>query len=196
MSAYSRTIAEALSKGQYSNQVTRAFIDQLHKSSPLHDIGKVGIPDTILLKPGPLTPGEFAVMKTHSEIGGKTLRAGLDSSDAHGFLRMGMEIAYSHHERWDGQGYPDELAGTAIPLSARIVALADSYDALTSDRPYKQALPHSDAVRKLAADRGAHFDPAVVDAFLEIEGELRNIRRRVNSAVDQERDQASQGGIQ
>ena len=182
MSAYSLRLAEALSKGPYSTLVTREFIQQLHKSSPLHDIGKVGIPDTILLKPGPLTQEEFEIMKTHCAIGGDTLRTGITGgSDAQGFLRMGMEIAYSHHERWDGQGYPSRIATTAIPLAARIVALADSYDALTSDRPYKQATTHLEAVRRIAADRGSHFDPIVVDAFLDCQQEFSDIRQQVNS---------------
>ncbi len=185
MSAYSLRIAEALDKSVYSNQLTRAFVQQLYKSSPLHDIGKVGIPDTILLKPGPLTQREFEIMKTHSAIGGNTLRAGINSSDSHGFLRMGMEIAYAHHERWDGQGYPAKIGGLAIPLSARIVALADSYDALTSDRPYKIASSHPEAVRKIVADRGAHFDPVIVDAFLECRNDFLEIRRRVSGSSTQ-----------
>ena len=187
MAAYSRRIAVALRQGAYSTQVTRAFVEQLHKSSPLHDIGKVGIPDSILLKPGPLTREEFEVMKKHSEIGGDTLRSGINHAESYGFLEMGMEIAYGHHERWDGQGYPSRLQGTNIPLSARIVALADTYDALTSDRPYKDALPHTEAVRKIAVDRGAHFDPSIVDAFLECRDDFSAIQQDLGSDPEQRR---------
>ena len=121
-------------------------------------------------------------MKTHAAIGGDTLRAGIDSGDTHGFLRMGMEIAYSHHERWDGQGYPARIDGSAIPLSARIVALADTYDALTSDRPYKLASSHLEAVRRIVVDSGAHFDPEVVDAFLECRDDFPQIRQQIDSS--------------
>lgn len=175
IAAYSQRLATELARISPSIQLTRAFINQLHKSSPLHDIGKVGIPDAILLKPGPLSPTEFEIMKTHARIGGDTLRAGIEPGDQQSFLIMAMEIAYSHHERWDGCGYPDRLAGPAIPLAARIVALADSYDALTSDRPYKRAVPPEEAARRIVADSGAHFDPLIVDIFLRCRSDFERI---------------------
>ncbi len=167
IAAYSRRLAEAMDGGAYGD-LGEAFIEQIARSSPLHDIGKVGVPDLILRKPGPLTVEEREVMEEHTNIGGNTLRATLDRFESQGYLEMAMDIAYSHHERWDGTGYPLGLAGEAIPLAARIVALVDVYDALTSERPYKCALPHEQAIREIVADRGTHFDPIVVEAFLHV----------------------------
>ena len=181
IAAYSRRLAEELRAGAYAGRLSRAYIEQLAKSSPLHDIGKVGIPDSILCKPGPLSGDEFQLMKTHSTIGGDTLSSILDQFETHGFLTMAMEIAYSHHERWDGCGYPQGLEGEAIPLAARIVALVDSYDTLTSDRPYKRAVPHAEAVQRLAADRGKHFEPTIVDAFLACHADFEEIREEVST---------------
>lgn len=181
IAAYSRRLAEELWKGAYAGPLSRDYIEQLAKSSPLHDIGKVGIPDSILCKPGPLSTDEFRLMKTHSTIGGDTLRSVLDQFETHGFLIMAMEIAYSHHERWDGCGYPQGLEGEEIPLAARIVALVDSYDTLTSDRPYKTAVSHAEAVQRLAVDRGKHFEPAIVDAFLACHTDFEAIREQVSS---------------
>jgi putative two-component system response regulator len=142
----------------------------LRKSAPLHDIGKVGVPDAILLKPGRLTPDEFAVMKTHTTLGYEAIRKAenlLGDADA-SFLRLAREIAHTHQEKWDGSGYPQGLRGAAIPLSGRLMAVADVYDALTSRRVYKDAMPHADAVRIIRDGRGTHFDPALVDTFLTI----------------------------
>jgi len=179
IAAYSHRLAKELARSSPANQLTRAFIEQLHKSSPLHDIGKVGIPDAILLKPGPLSPAEFEIMKSHAKIGGDTLRAGIEPGDKQSFLIMAMEIAYGHHERWDGCGYPNGLAGSSIPLAARIVALADSYDALTSNRPYKRAVSPDEATRRIVADRGAHFDPLIVDTFLRCRSDFVEIFTRL-----------------
>ena len=184
MAAYSRRLAKELQKESFPREVDPAFIEQLYKSSPLHDIGKVGIPDSILLKPGPLTPDEIRIMQTHPTIGGDTLRSVIEQYEAHTFLRMGMEIAYSHHERWDGSGYPNGIAGEGIPLSARIVALADAYDTITSDRPYKKAFDHTEAVRRVLVDRELHFDPVVVDAFTDCHTELPEIRARLDPQSD------------
>jgi len=178
MAAYSRRLAEHLACGPYAGQIAEDFVDDLFKSSPLHDIGKVGIPDSILRKPGPLDEGERAVMRTHPKIGGDTLRKVIEKFRGNSFLTMGMEIAYHHHEHWSGGGYPHGLAGESIPLAARIVAVADAYDAITSERPYKASYEHGEAVRLIAVDRGRHFDPVVVDAFLACEGELTDIRSR------------------
>jgi putative two-component system response regulator len=180
MAAYSRRLAEELRGGRHSATVDDAFIEHLFRSSPLHDIGKVGIADSILRKPGALTPLEVAAMRTHTTIGGDTLRRVIESHQGHTFLLMGMEIAYSHHERWDGQGYPGGLAGRRIPLAARIVALADTYDALTSARPYKPAYDHDEAVRRIRADSGSHFDPDLVVAFERCEGDFAAIHRELH----------------
>lgn len=152
----------------YRQKMDQPKWTEIIKSSPLHDIGKVGIPDHILLKPGKLTAEEFEQMKRHPVIGRDALRAAearLGSGKS--FLGTAMEIAYSHHERWNGEGYPEGLSGSAIPLSARIMAVADVYDALISARVYKPALSHTAAIELIRAGRGRHFDPAVVDCFLE-----------------------------
>ncbi len=176
MAAYSRRLAEALRSSPYGRHVTPEFVEHLFKSSPLHDIGKVGIPDAILMKPGPLTPEEDCLMRTHTTIGGDTLRHVIELYSGRTFLTMGMEIAYAHHERWDGSGYPAGCAATDIPLAARIVALADAYDAITSERPYKQAHDHPEAIRRIRLDRDRHFDPVVVDAFLLCHGDFGRIQ--------------------
>lgn len=152
------------------------FVEQIHRSSQLHDIGKVAVPDAILLKQGPLSPEDQEVMQAHVTVGGDALRAVLERYDSPSFLSMAMDIAYSHHEKWDGTGYPQGLAGDAIPLAARIVAVADAYDALTSDRPYQDSVAHPEAVERIRRDRGSHFDPAVVDTFLSVEADIRRIR--------------------
>ena len=148
-------------------RLTPRQIDQLAKSAPLHDIGKVAIPDGILLKPGRLTPEEFTIMKTHALRGWELLHraAGRMGHGGSLFLHYGMQIARHHHEKWDGSGYPDGLAGTAIPLSARLMAVADVYDALISRRPYKDPMPAAEALAYIGAAAGQHFDPAVVRAL-------------------------------
>lgn len=157
----------------------------LFKTAPLHDIGKVGIPDRILLKPARLTPEEFEIMKTHCVLGRDAIehaeqRLGLDVE----FLDMAKEIAFSHHEKWDGSGYPEGLSGDDIPISARIMAVADVYDALISRRVYKDAMPHDLAVMEIKSGRSSHFDPDVVDAFLEISDEFKDIARRFADTED------------
>ncbi len=182
--AYSRRLAEAARERLGDALIDDDFLEDLSRSSPLHDIGKVAIPDAILRKPGRLTPEEVAIMQTHTTIGGDTLRQVLRSHRGPSFLEMAMEIAYHHHERWDGQGYPKRLGGDAIPLPARIVALVDAYDALTSVRPYKPAFGHEEAVRRILADRGSHFDPVLVDLFARIEPEFLDIRRSVDGRAN------------
>ncbi len=177
MPEYSRILAEGLRDGPYSGQVDDEFIEWVYKSSPLHDIGKVGIPDAILCKPGPLTPDELTIMRTHTTIGGDTLRSVLEKFSGLSFLTMAMQIAYSHHERWDGKGYPHGLQAEQIPLAARIVTVADAYDAITSRRPYKEPFDHPEAVRRIKIDRELHFDPVLVDVFLEREAELARVRQ-------------------
>ncbi|HEY1942021.1 MAG TPA: HD domain-containing phosphohydrolase [Roseiarcus sp.] len=154
VASYSRMIAEKLG---LSERECRS----VYMASPLHDIGKVAIPDGILLKPGKLDDGEREIIKTHAAIGARILS---DSNSE--LINLAAEIAESHHERWDGKGYPNGLAGEAIPLCARIVAIADVFDALTTERPYKKALPLGEALSVLEAERGRHFDPVCLDAFL------------------------------
>jgi len=163
---YSRILAEHLARqGPYTDHIDDRFLEDIFRSSALHDIGKVGIPDTILLKPGRLTPAEFEVMKRHSVIGAESLARTTDYTEHARFLSMAVVIARHHHEWFDGAGYPDGLAGTDIPLPARIVAVADVFDALTSKRVYKDAMSLEEAKSVIENEEGTHFDPAVVDAF-------------------------------
>ncbi len=154
-------------------------IESLYKLAPLHDIGKVGIPDYILRKQGKLTPEEYEIMKSHPTLGGEALAAAEASLPAPSrFLHIGREIAAGHHEKWDGSGYPKGLKGDEIPISARLMAVADVYDALICKRVYKAAFTHEEAVAFILEGRGKHFDPDVVDAFLSIEKEFRQIAER------------------
>lgn len=150
-------------------------VELLYKAAPLHDIGKIGVPDNVLLKPGPLTEQEFAIMQRHTELGAHVIGVIESKLGRNQFLRIAREVALSHHEKWDGAGYPRHLAGEQIPLSARLMAVADVYDALTSRRIYKPAFPHDKAVAIIREGRGSHFDPMVVEAFLDIEDEFRRI---------------------
>ena len=174
---YVRLFAEQLSLlPQYKDRLTAARISLLYKSAPLHDIGKVGVPDRILLKPGKLTEEEFIVMKRHTEYGRDAIIAAEQSlAGEDTFLSLAKEIAFGHHEKWDGSGYPQGLSGDAIPLSARLMALADVYDALISKRVYKPAFSHEKARGIILEGRGTHFDPQIVDAFLAVEDEVRRI---------------------
>jgi putative two-component system response regulator len=139
-------------------------VEVLRRAAPLHDIGKIGIPDTILLKRGPLTPEEFALMQSHARIGAEIL-----SGSEFAILNSAEQIAAAHHERWDGRGYPNGLAGAAIPLSARMVAVADVFDALTHERPYKDAWPLARAVEEIALLGGTQFDPEVARTFAALD---------------------------
>jgi len=165
------------------------IIDLLVKSAPLHDIGKVGIPDRILLKPGRFEPEEFEIMKRHTTLGRDAIMSAEESLELKlPFLAVAKEIAYSHQEKWDGSGYPEGLSGDDIPLSARIMAIADVYDALISRRIYKTAMPHEKAVSIIAEGKGSHFDPDMVDAFLEIADECLAIADRyIDSDADLEK---------
>jgi putative two-component system response regulator len=163
---YCRLLAEYLAtKPTYRHQIDRRFIDALVRSSPLHDIGKVGIPDRILLKPDRLTPDEYEIMKTHARIGGDILQSLIDQHQGQTFLEMGRDIAYYHHEKFDGSGYPFGMSGRDIPLPARILAVADVYDALTSKRVYKSAMDHNSAKTLVDEGIGRHFDPEIIEAF-------------------------------
>lgn len=186
--AYVQVMSQRLAQTQhYRNTVSEEQWTMIWKSAPLHDIGKVGIPDNILLKPGKLSTEEFEVMKRHPVIGRDALRAAEIRMGTEGsFLGVAKEIAYAHHERWDGSGYPQGLNGEAIPLSARLMALADVYDALISKRVYKPALPHAVAIDAIREGRGGHFDPSIVDCFLEDADEFRYIASRFSDDTDQE----------
>jgi putative two-component system response regulator len=161
---------------RYREYLTSETIDVLVKSAPLHDIGKVGIPDRILLKPGKLLPEEFEIMKTHTTIGRDAILAAEKKLDAStSFLRHARETACSHHEKWDGSGYPSGLSGDEIPVSARLMAVADVYDALTSKRVYKEAFSQEKAVSIIREGSGTHFDPDAVSTFLEIQDQFHAI---------------------
>jgi len=178
MREYCRVLAERLSHHpKYRNVIDADYINLIYRTSPLHDIGKVGIPDSVLLKSGPLTDGEFQAMKLHVRLGAETLEAAAEVQPDAEFLRMAGEIVWTHHERYDGSGYPRGLAGDDIPLCGRIVALADVYDALTSRRIYQNTLVHDLARAIIIESRGVQFDPDVVDAFLEAEHEFTNIQQ-------------------
>ncbi len=157
-----------------------ADIEELARSAPLHDIGKVAIPDAILLKRGPLDAAEWEVMKTHARQGGELLQLAADrlGERAGPFLRYAIEIASHHHEKWDGSGYPDGLAGAAIPLSARLMAVADVYDALISRRPYKEPMGHAEALALIAQGAGKHFDPRLVEGLMACEARIGEIARQ------------------
>ncbi len=187
---YTRILSEELAAidEEAAKRLDRAFIDELVKTSILHDIGKVAIPEGILFKPAKLSPEEFQVMQLHTRYGGQVLgqadqrlRSSLEVSTT--FLTVATQIALHHHERWDGLGYPDKLKGKDIPLPARIIAVADVYDALTSRRVYKPAWSHSQARDLIGASAGKHFDPAVVEAFKRREREFDEIRRAYSDEV-------------
>jgi adenylate cyclase len=173
---YIRLLAEYLKhQPRFRPFLDDETIDLLCKSAPLHDIGKVGVSDSILLKPGKLTDEEFEEMKRHTVYGRDTILAAERKLGDTSFLRVAREIAYTHHERWDGSGYPEGLRGEQIPVPGRLMALVDSYDALTSKRVYKAQIPHEKAVEIITGERGSHFDPEVVDAFLEVKERFREI---------------------
>ncbi|WP_159077415.1 HD-GYP domain-containing protein [Polynucleobacter rarus] len=165
---YVKLLAQRLqSSGTYLEQISNEYIEALFSSAPLHDIGKIGIPDSILLKKGPLTDEEWSIMKTHAFIGESVMdSAKMDIGAGSKVVEIAIKIAGGHHEKWDGSGYPRGLSGQVIPLEARIMALADMYDALVTERPYKKAWTHEKAMAEIISKRGNHFDPAVVDAFI------------------------------
>jgi len=160
---------------QFSVILTESYTTELYNTTPLHDIGKVGIPDHILLKPGKLTPEEFEVMKKHTTYGVEALRSLGHDSDSLSFIRTASEIVGAHHEKFNGTGYPKGLAGKEIPLSGRLMAIIDVYDALVSERVYKPAFTHEAALSILAEERNKHFDPDITDAFFKIESDIRSI---------------------
>jgi putative two-component system response regulator len=166
MSHYSAVVARSLG-------LNETVVESILYAAPMHDVGKIGIPDRILLKPGKLDPREWEIMKEHTTIGGRIL----EGSQA-GFIKLAQVIALTHHERWDGSGYPAGLKGTGIPQAGRITAIADVFDALTSKRPYKEAFPVDQSLAIIRSENGAHFDPQVVEAFFAVEQEILSIKER------------------
>lgn len=178
IAVYSTTLAAALRRNpNYKNQITLGFVSRIEISSALHDIGKVGIEDRILRKPDSLSDEERSLMQTHTTIGGACLRGIELRLGSSNFLQMAREIAFSHHERWDGAGYPEGLKGTEIPLAARIVAIADVYDALSTKRVYKEAYSHDRCVATIRQEAGTQFDPDLVEAWLAVEARFGEIAR-------------------
>jgi putative two-component system response regulator len=176
---YAQLLARRLmSVPRFAGRLDDRFVQLIYETSPLHDIGKVGIPDAILLKPGRLTSEEFAIMRTHTTLGAQMLDAALEKFPDAEFLRFARDIVACHHERFDGSGYPNGLAGEQIPLCARIVAVADVYDACTSNRVYRAAMTHEETAQIISDGSGTHFDPAIVAVFLELADEFRRICRQ------------------
>jgi len=176
---FCRLLATCLARRpKYERILTAHQIEAIFHASALHDIGKVAIPDAILLKPGKLDEAEFAIMRTHTILGAKTLGAVREKYPNNSFIDAGIEIALHHHEKWDGSGYPAGISGEDIPLAARIMAVADVYDALTTKRCYKPAFTHEKSRDIILHDSGTHFDPEVAACFGELEGEFREIRAR------------------
>ncbi len=174
---YVREMALVLQKNpKFAGEIDQNFITTIYKTAPLHDIGKVGVPDRILLKPGRLTVEEFEIMKEHTVYGRDAIIAAEKTlTDPEGFLIVAKEIAYCHHEKWDGAGYPQGLVGEEIPLSARLMAIADVYDALITKRIYKNAIVHEEAIEIIVKGSGTHFQPDIVDALLSIQDKFKEI---------------------
>jgi len=173
---YVRLLSEYLkTHPAFESYLDDRTINLLFKSAPLHDIGKVGVPDRILLKPGKLNDEEWVIMKQHAEIGHEALLRAESDLGSSSFLQLAREIALTHHERWDGNGYPQGLNGHDIPISGRLMAIADVYDALISKRVYKEPFPHDEAVKLILAEKGTQFDPDIVDAFEQLQSEFQRI---------------------
>jgi putative two-component system response regulator len=183
---YCRALSQQMATlEKYQEVIDPEFIRLMFQTSPLHDIGKVGIPDAVLLKPGRLDPQEFEIMKTHTTIAAQTLDAALGKFPGVSFLKMARDIAATHHEKYDGTGYPNGLKGENIPLCGRIIALADVYDALISKRVYKQAFTHDSAKSVILEGCNKHFDPDVVECFLAREDQFVSIRKRFSEDEDE-----------
>ncbi len=192
---FCRMLARRLLKNpRYAERITNSFVENIFYAAPLHDIGKIGIPDRILLKPGKLAPDEFEIMKTHTAIGAMTLKSVQERYPYNAFINMGVTITGCHHEKWDGSGYPEGLAAEEIPLSARIMALADVYDALRSRRPYKAPLSREKCNEIILEKAGTYFDPDVVDAFLSLENEFDAVYKRLkDDGLEDPTDQVRHG---
>ena len=172
---------QLLKNSEYSQELIDCNYTTLVKAVPLHDIGKIGIPDNILLKPGKLTPEEFKIIESHTLIGGDVVASLMINNDEDdNYLSHCLDICRHHHERWDGTGYPDKLAGLEIPLSARIVSVVDVYDALANERCYKSAMSHEDSISIIANASGSHHDPVIVNAMLEVQDEFRDLKDKIH----------------
>ena len=169
-------LTQIIKKGIYAEELTDVNTDMLLRAVPLHDIGKIAIPDNILLKPGRLTPEEFKVIETHTTIGAQVINSLMLSNDDD-YLKHCYDICRYHHEHWDGKGYPDKISNTDIPLSARIVAVVDIYDALVSERCYKKALPHERAIQILKESSGNHLDPEIINVLMDVQDQFKRIYR-------------------
>ena len=179
--AYVKIIVEGLQKkGYYSEKIDAKFISDVVRSAPLHDIGKINIPDAVLNKPGKLTDEEFEIIKTHTTTGKKIMEDAISTVRGENYLKEARNMAAYHHERWDGKGYPDGLHGEVIPLSARIMAVADVFDALTSPRVYKPAFPVDKALSIITEGSGTQFDPKCVEVFMENLPEVKVILKKYN----------------
>jgi adenylate cyclase len=178
---YMKLLARYMSEcGVYSDILTKEFIDTIYHAAPLHDIGKVGIPDAILKKPGKLDENEFNTMKNHPELGMKIIEKAMNSYDKNSFLQIAYNITYYHHERWNGSGYPMGLKTEEIPLEARLMALVDVYDALISNRCYKKAYSYKKAEDIIIKESGKHFDPKIVKAFEQLKDKFKEIAENNN----------------
>ena len=181
----------------FSDFLTESCIHALFKCAPLHDIGKVGIPDRVLLKPGQFDAEEWRIMQQHPLLGYEALqRANVEANTRSGFLDVAKDIVLSHHEKWDGTGYPQGLQGESIPMAARLMAVADVYDALISRRIYKDAMPHAQAVSILLRGRSSHFDPDVIDAFERIQDEFHAIAQQYADSDLELENKAQSLGVQ
>lgn len=173
---YVKLLAERLQNhNRFKDYLNQGMIEHLWKSAPLHDVGKVGVPDNILLKPGKLTAEEFEEIKKHTIYGRDALSVSTSKLGSNSFLRVAQDMAYTHHERWNGMGYPQGLKGDEIPVSGRLMAVADVYDALISQRVYKPAMPHQQAMGIIVSGKGTEFDPDIIDAFIELQEEFQRI---------------------
>ena len=183
-SAYVRIIVEGLKKkGYYAQKITPKFISDVVRSAPLHDVGKINIPDGVLNKPGKLTDEEFEIMKSHTTAGKILLENAISSVQGENYLKEARNMAAYHHERWDGKGYPEKLHGEVIPLSARIMAVADVFDALTSPRVYKPAFPIEKALEILQQGAGTQFDAKCIEVFMDALPEVKMILKKYSSEV-------------
>ena len=179
--AYVRIILDGLKKkGYYAEKLTPKYIQDVEHSAPLHDVGKINIPDAVLNKPGQLTDEEFEIMKTHTTAGKQILENAISSVEGESYLKEARNMAAYHHERWDGRGYPEKLHGEVIPLSARVMAVADVFDALTSPRVYKPAFPLEKALSILNEGAGTQFDPKCIEVFMESLPEVKKVLKKYN----------------
>ncbi|MDY0360510.1 MAG: HD domain-containing phosphohydrolase [Desulforegulaceae bacterium] len=186
-SEYIKIISTELKrKNKFKNLLSDKYINLLHKAAPLHDIGKIGIPDKILSKKGPLNTKEYEIMKTHTTLGKNALKKAERKAGENPFLETAEEIAFTHQEKWDGSGYPQGLKGDEIPLSGRLMAIADVYDALISKRVYKQAFSHDKSVTLIKQLKGIHFDPEITDTFISINHEFKKISQKFTDLKNSE----------